>query len=666
MSTNRIHRWILTGKHVFETSVDGKATGSTVATEPTEDAALEEGASVLSEHIEQRSPDNPVSTNTSSQGESRNELLIGCDNDLLRPTTDQINYTFSRGERLWRTYIAHANSVPPRYIPEGCLDPYILMQNMPPLPQDLPRQRIITGQALWHVPHPELPKSCQQKTETSPDDDAWNPEDVYNFKKGFALSIDKPTACRIASGPCHNDERPNSMAILTLCWGYMFCVRFLEMQKRPIRYSSTRLTPVYSNGFKPQLGDNILYLGSASTDLVRWLCALLAPGLGWTFIIVTDIPVNFLPDERPPSSKKAADLLIEFCALNDDGSPAANGESSYDTLQQPTAGFLAALALPFYNELDLQPQLPMPRVSASLRAQSRPLDYIRDYVADMPYFMTLSISPASMGSIIWSIFWEPGVECNLVSAWFGSILEVIRPIIKAGNVEMLAKIFTLRRKRVGLLWRAIFDLGNVKILDMIVSYLESHEERWGGSFAGPDIDVAAWTGSPQSFFDESFVGSYQDITSQVPRSDLLRHRFNFRLGDLNYIRSGWQPFGRVTKKQIEPDLWHALESGSPREYKHRVWWLKDKDDHMIAEVQHGLRYDKAEDLKYVDDELLFENNQVVEPSRHSCSLKLAPSFEATWSTMHYGATEASGDKSLEATLMEGIRKHPWFADSRGI
>jgi len=45
------------------------------------------------------------------------------------------------------------------------------MQNMPPLPQDLPRQRIITGQALWHVPHPELPKSCQQKTETPPDDD---------------------------------------------------------------------------------------------------------------------------------------------------------------------------------------------------------------------------------------------------------------------------------------------------------------------------------------------------------------------------------------------------------------------------------------------------------------------------------------------------------------
>jgi hypothetical protein len=149
---------------------------------------------------------------------------------------------------------------------------------------------------------------------------------------------------------------------------------------------------------------------------------------------------------------------------------------------------------------------------------------------------------------------------------------------------------------------------------------------------------------------------------RVPRFDLLCHCFNFRLGYLNYICSGWQPFGHVTKKQIEPDLWQALESGSSREYKYWVWWLKDKDNYMIIEVQQGLRSDKAKYLKYVDDELLFKNNQVAEPSRPSCSLRLAPLFEAIWSMMHYGATEALGDRSLKATLMEGIRKHLWFTD----
>ena len=114
--------------------------------------------------------------------------------------------------------------------------------------------------------------------------------------------------------------------------------------------------------------------------------------------------------------------------------------------------------------------------------------------------------------------------------------------------------------------------------------------------AGPDIDVAAWTGSPQSFLDEKFSGTYQGITAQIPRSDLLRHRFNFRLGDPNCIRFGWQPFGSVSKEQIEPELWPALELGQPREYKHWVWWLKDK-----RQMQQGFRQRKVKYVKYVDE-----------------------------------------------------------------
>jgi len=166
---------------------------------------------------------------------------------------------------------------------------------------------------------------------------------------------------------------------------------------------------------------------------------------------------------------------------------------------------------------------------------------------NLPYFMTLSISLSSIGSVIWSIFWEPGVECNLVSAWFGSILEVIKPLIEAHNTNLLSSIFSLRRERVDLLWRAIFYLGDLKVLDMILSYLKTHEERWGGSWAAPDIDVAAWTGSPQSFFDEEFLGTYQGMATQIPRSDLMRHRFNFSLGNPNNLRFRGQPFGYVTK-----------------------------------------------------------------------------------------------------------------------
>jgi hypothetical protein len=235
--------------------------------------------------------------------------------------------------------------------------------------------------------------------------------------------------------------------------------------------------------------------------------------------------------------------------------------------------------------------------------------------------------------------------------------------IEIGNTEMLSNMFTLRRERAGLLWRAIFDLGDLKALDIIISYLESHEERYGGSFAGPDIDVAAWTGSPQSFLDEKFLGTYQGKEAQIPRSDLMRHRFNFRLGYPDFIRFGWQPFGSVEKKEIEPELWPSLELGQPREYKHWVWWLKNENQ-MIAIIQQGFRQEKAKNVEV--DSIHPDNSEIAIPNGLVFKVGLTPSFEATWSTLHYGSREASGDRSLEGILINGIRKHPWFADSRGI
>lgn len=248
------------------------------------------------------------------------------------------------------------------------------------------------------------------------------------------------------------------------------------------------------------------------------------------FIVATDAPFSFLPHERPPYSCEAADLLTEFCTLFDFGSTVADHEESLETLQQPTAAFLAALVLPLYNEMGLQPQLPMPSITTAHRSHATSPECIRDYVDDILYYMTLSIHPASVGSIIWSIFWEPGVDCNLVSAWFGSILEVVRPIIEASDLEVIAKIFMARRQSPALLWFGIFILGDLEFLNKIISYLETHDEQPGGSLSWPDVDVAVWTGSKQSFLDEDALGSYESNSAQVPRSDLLRNRFNFRLG----------------------------------------------------------------------------------------------------------------------------------------
>lgn len=76
----------------------------------------------------------------------------------------------------------------------------------------------------------------------------------------------------------------------------------------------------------------------------------------------------------------------------------------------------------------------------------------------------------------------------------------------------------------------MFLLGDFTILDQISRYLDTLEERWGyGSVSYPDVAVAAWTGSPQSFLDDETLRPYNDPKGPVSRSDLLRHRYNFFL-----------------------------------------------------------------------------------------------------------------------------------------
>ncbi|KAL2016378.1 hypothetical protein VTK56DRAFT_3800 [Thermocarpiscus australiensis] len=164
--------------------------------------------------------------------------------------------------------------------------------------------------------------------------------------------------------------------------------------------------------------------------------------------------------------------------------------------------------------------------------------------------MALSMHPASVGFIIWSIFWQPNIPCNLVSPWLSSILSVIKPILDSGDLHKLSKVFALRRPRVALRWLGIFLLGDVAIIDRITRYLSTLEERWGfGSTALPDPSVVAWTGSPQSFLDDDSACPYQDPEEPVSTADLLRHRYNFRLQDEPTYALYGVPLARCPKNQ---------------------------------------------------------------------------------------------------------------------
>lgn len=290
---------------------------------------------------------------------------------------------------------------------------------------------------------------------------------------------------------------------------------------------------------------------------------------------------------------------------------------------------------------------------------------IRQYVADLRYYMTLSMHPGSVGSIIWSIFWQPDVECNTVSPWLSFILSVLRPIIDNGNLDVLLKTFALRRPRVALWWVGIFLLGSPAIPSFIVRYLEMLEECWGyASIASPDTTVSVWTGSPESFLDAEPLRTYVGLKCLVTRADLLKHRYNFCLRDTASVPLSWRPFGVVPMEAIELELWPSLEHCPTRTYKHWVWWIKKGQTVISRNIQLGFRKDTGRFVQDVADHLdIVHLDDVTECND---SVNLEPSREATLGMIDYCMEDIMGDRDTDISAVLGARTHPWLEGWRGL
>ncbi|KAF4636207.1 hypothetical protein G7Y89_g1863 [Cudoniella acicularis] len=622
--------------------------------------------------------------------------LVGREDDILVPTVGQINGTFTAGQRMWTSYVSSAERYSPSSLPPCCLQPSIVLKDIPQLPEDIRGKRSISGHALWNIPCPELANADVGSSDgvASTDDEPWRPEHVFGAQKTFSLWIKKPVVCGISPESAFDKDRlpgPNGLAILTLCWSYIFSVRLLEMQHRRIQYSAI-MSPILTCNSGLQKKDVILSLGHSSKKLVRWLCAVLAPGVGWLakgsvppwtahcnqdvqFIISTELSTNEFVQEKPPSFVEAVDLILELCAL-------------YDFSSQPTEAFLAALLFPFHATQDLQPRLPLPQIPPLTEVSHKAPEYIRDYANDIRYYMTLSVSARVIGSAIWSIFWEPGIHSNVASAWLGSIYNVLQPLLEAANMELLAKVLAIRNPRLAPLWLGFLRCGSSQVLDMIGRYLTTHHEHSPGwSLGYPDLDVAAWTGSKQSFLHEECSRIYKDHDIFVSTADVLRHRFNFRLAEKDTFYFGWQPFGTIKMEQIEPELWPRLESPSPlRQYTQWVWWLdKIKVNECYVHkttIEKGFSHDKRASsrgaVKSTNESLSLGHmkNDIIhttptalpaQPPNRAVpikSFKQGPSKQATLHILRMGSWEATGDRTLDSMGIPEVRKHEWLRGER--
>ncbi|PVH68988.1 hypothetical protein DL98DRAFT_578564 [Cadophora sp. DSE1049] len=198
--------------------------------------------------------------------------------------------------------------------------------------------------------------------------------------------------------------------------------------------------------------------------------------------------------------------------------------------------------------------------------------------------------------------------------------------------------------------------------------LYSRELMYAGSLARPDIDVAIWTGSHQSFLDELCDRIYIDSDDMISRADLLRHRLNFRLGDSDTIHFGWEPpLGSIKKAQVEPELLSRLGIKYLRAYKGWVWCLGQTKlgDH----IQYSKELIPAD---YRSPSRTSNSHSHPEPPSALLipQILVGASKKATFRVLEWGSKMATGDQYIDGIgISDGtsdgidmLRAYPWLAD----
>jgi hypothetical protein len=554
--------------------------------------------------------------------------------DPLIPCASKVEVVYCDGLETWQQFVSEADSLPLGCFPPRLDDPSTLLKEVPKLPDKLPKARELLGQPVWQIPYIwgnsdntgeyagtddcavipdisddagsdpwavlQIPHNVDDRSIGDDDDDramlhipvivGGNDDRAgksRGFRSSFRLGYTEPLQCLLTHSPTP-PLQTKEHSLLVLCWASIFSLKQLELQRRPVQYSQQT---------NPSTTQYVINLRHASDELVRWLSAILVPECkGWEvkgpftpwalqldaqITLIADPPVTRNEDQTVPSADQAAWLLAELCGLL--GLPSVLDWHGPQPLNPCTSSFVAALLIPFYRSSDFKPQLYFPPFLSNANAETtnKDVQLIQQYAHDIQYYMTLALSP-SLGSAIWSIFWQPDIPCNLVHPLFASTHDILRPFLESHDTETILKVLALRRRGVAVLWLGIFLLGDTTIFSWITRFLETHEERYGfTSKAIPDISVAAWTGARQSFLNDSPTTSYGK--EAVPRSDILWHRYNFRLG-IQATITPWKPFGFVKKEDTDLDLWPLLETVSSRTYLYWVWLIKEDKNKWREDV----------------------------------------------------------------------------------
>ncbi|OTA02119.1 hypothetical protein A9Z42_0024460 [Trichoderma parareesei] len=463
--------------------------------------------------------------------------------DKVVPTAGQSASASEFSRTHWQGLVETARSMS---LSHDTLDLMGLAQHGPKMPDDMEGTTELAGYAKWHpaeAPKPAGPSNVSHPVR-------------LGIKRRWDLMKHDLTECEVSdrSSFGFSDSESNGLAIMFLAWSYILSVFLLEEQKASFVYEEADA----SSG--PELsaaGEFTVDLDDASDEEYRWWSALLSPGQGWKasgakqpvwaakytgnvkFSIKNPRTEPLSPDIVPPSSRQAVAFLGRFAAM-------------YNLEGQARLALAMALTIPLHDKMMSTIKLPKPHL-VKLEDAPPPSSLIDKEFRLLSYYMVLSSNPTFIGSALWSVFWEPAIECNLASSWCTPIIQELQPLIESEDLETLGHVLAQRRPSVAPLWYGLLACGTTDIVSAIVPFLEKLYTHVPTKFMP---EVAVWTDSPQSFMDLPGSGPYVQ-GNKVSRADLwrLRHEYwNAWKGGIHFRNlpsTPFCPFGAVDVEEVE-------------------------------------------------------------------------------------------------------------------
>ncbi|KAJ5177195.1 uncharacterized protein N7482_003072 [Penicillium canariense] len=295
-------------------------------------------------------------------------------------------------------------------------------------------------------------------------------------------------------------DKGNYLSVLYFAWAYILSARWVELLHRSADHECHMGYTVQGVGSSPPPDKHskvLIDLGEDDCEEeVLWWRAILCSGNGWDATTKYNGHIYLSPwsvsikeagltlatkaamgaKSEPPSSATALKYLTRFCV-------------HHRFYAQCSLALAGVLYIPFLKGriVSLPFPKPVPRLELKEHVDDSITDFLNGHSQLLPKYMTLSSNPWGLRSLLNSTFFNPDIECNLVSAWLNPAFAVLDSI--PPRKTSLVALLTNRQPRLGILW-----LGAV-FTDLTKSILR--DLRSG--MVALDLLASAWTGTTQTF-----------------------------------------------------------------------------------------------------------------------------------------------------------------------